>query len=464
MHSELLDQVAGSAEVTPVVEFHEVSKWYGNVIGLNKLTLAFRPASPGCSAPTAPANRRCCNWPPASFARARGASACSGQPVWNNPALKRSIGLCPGARRLLRMDDRLGLRPHLCPAERTCAPATHAKRPPNASGRRRHDEAPATAPIRGYSKGMRQRTKLAQALVHDPEVLFLDEPLTGTDPGGPARSDGHHPAAGQRGQKRAGLQPRAARSPIAHAEHRPAEPRPAAWPRATSAQIRDLIDNHPHHIVLVCDEYRKLAGRLLAGRTSKASRCWQTRRRVMVETRVARRLLRPPAGPVAGGRHGDPRGLLRRRQPGSRVQIPGEQMTSAPATANGKSRQAVASALRPPAHTSQLAAPLDPLHAHPAAIPARQTLARNDRAIPSASRPGHHRARSRPSSEQRAARVLGGIHVHPASTAAAHRTPLRLRHDPRRTRRANDYLLARPPNSQVGHLLHEALRRLGRSP
>ncbi len=36
--------------------------------------------------------------------------------------------------------------------------------------------------IRGYSKGMRQRIKLAQALVHDPNVLFLDEPLTGTDP------------------------------------------------------------------------------------------------------------------------------------------------------------------------------------------------------------------------------------------------------------------------------------------
>ena len=38
--------------------------------------------------------------------------------------------------------------------------------------------------LRGYSKGMRQRIKLAQALLHDPELLVLDEPLSGIDPVG----------------------------------------------------------------------------------------------------------------------------------------------------------------------------------------------------------------------------------------------------------------------------------------
>ena len=87
----------------------------------------------------------------------------------------------PGAGRLLRMDDGLGLRPHLRPLAGLSRAAARdaAARTLEAVGM---TQAPRTAPCAATPKGMRQRTKLAQALVHDPQVLFLDEPLTGTDP------------------------------------------------------------------------------------------------------------------------------------------------------------------------------------------------------------------------------------------------------------------------------------------
>ena len=51
MHFEPANQIAGSPEVTPIVTFHEVSKWYGNVIGINKLTLRIRSGVTGLLGP-----------------------------------------------------------------------------------------------------------------------------------------------------------------------------------------------------------------------------------------------------------------------------------------------------------------------------------------------------------------------------------------------------------------------------
>src|SRR5262249_48124202 len=103
-----------------------------------------------------------------------------GQRVWNNPALNRQLGLCPEQDAFYEWmtgwdfvytSARLGGLSR-GDAKDAAARTLDAVGMVKNSGRA----------IRGYSKGMRQRTKLAQALVHDPEVLFLDEPLTGTDP------------------------------------------------------------------------------------------------------------------------------------------------------------------------------------------------------------------------------------------------------------------------------------------
>jgi ABC-2 type transport system ATP-binding protein len=139
--------------------------------------------------------------------------------------------------------------------------------------------------IRGYSKGMRQRTKLAQALVHDPRVLFLDEPLTGTDP--LARHDLMNIIQRLGNEGRSVL----VSSHVLH-EVQTLTPNIILLNHGRLVaeghvrQIRDLIDKHPHHIVLVCDECRKLAGRILAWDDVEGVRVRPDQKGLMVETRA----------------------------------------------------------------------------------------------------------------------------------------------------------------------------------
>jgi ABC-2 type transport system ATP-binding protein len=103
-----------------------------------------------------------------------------GEPIWGNPRLFFRIGFCPEqdafydrmtglewVTALVRLNG-LGEREAKDAAERALGAVDLL----DAGGKR----------IGAYSKGMRQRVKLAQALVHDPELLILDEPLSGMDP------------------------------------------------------------------------------------------------------------------------------------------------------------------------------------------------------------------------------------------------------------------------------------------
>jgi ABC-2 type transport system ATP-binding protein len=115
--------------------------------------------------------------------------------------------------------------------------------------------------IKGYSKGMRQRTKVAQALVHDPLVLFLDEPLSGTDP--VARHDLMELVRRLGAEGRTVIvsshvlhEVEALTSNIVLLNHG------RLVAEGNLRQIRDLIDKHPHRIVLACPNARDLAARL----------------------------------------------------------------------------------------------------------------------------------------------------------------------------------------------------------
>jgi ABC-2 type transport system ATP-binding protein len=245
--------------MTPIVEFDAASKWYGNVIGLNKLSLRIPAGVTGLLGPNGAGKSTLLQLATGQLRPSQGAVRVLGQTVWDNPALNRHIGLCPEQDAFYEWMTGFDF-------VRTCArlsglsrQAAHvaADRAVARVGMTEH----MNRAIRGYSKGMRQRTKLAQALVHEPRVLFLDEPLTGTDP--VARRDMTDVIRGLA----AGGCSVLVSSHVLH-EVQALTPNIVLLHRGRLVaeghvrDIRDLIDKHPHRIVLVGDRPRALAARL----------------------------------------------------------------------------------------------------------------------------------------------------------------------------------------------------------
>jgi ABC-2 type transport system ATP-binding protein len=266
----------------PIVAFHEVSKWYGNVIGINKLSIQIPAGVTGLLGPNGAGKSTLLQLATGQLYPSQGSVQVLGQRVWNNPSLNHSIGLCPeqdafyewmSAWDFVHTCARLG---GLSRSDARDA----AARTIEAVGMTKHMR----RAIRGYSKGMRQRTKMAQALVHDPQVLFLDEPMTGTDP--VARRDLMDIIQRLGGEGKSVLV-------SSHVLHEVQSLTPniillnhgRLVAQGHIRQIRDLIDKHPHQIVLICDEYRKLAGQVLQWQDVEGVRVLADRSGVLVETR-----------------------------------------------------------------------------------------------------------------------------------------------------------------------------------
>jgi ABC-2 type transport system ATP-binding protein len=266
-----------------VVAFADVSKWYGNVIGINKLTLRIPAGVTGLLGPNGAGKSTLLQLATGQLYPSQGTVQVLGQTVWNNPALNRRIGLCPEQDAFyewMKGGDFVYTCARLGGLSRAQARLSTSRTLENVGMTRYKDRA-----IGGYSKGMRQRVKLAQALVHDPQVLFLDEPLTGTDP--VARRDLIDIIHRLGGEGKSVL----VSSHVLHEVQSLTQDvillnHGRLVAQGKIRQIRDLIDNHPHHIVLVCDDYRKLAARLLAWDDVEGVRVMAAMSGLMVETRA----------------------------------------------------------------------------------------------------------------------------------------------------------------------------------
>jgi len=268
--------------MTPIVLFHEVSKWYGNVIGVNKLTLRIGPGVTGLLGPNGAGKSTLLQLATGQLCPSQGAVHVLGRQVWNNASLNRLIGLCPEqdafyewmtgwdfVHTCARLSG-LSRNSARLATERTIAAVGMTAQQGRA--------------VRGYSKGMRQRIKLAQALVHDPEVLFLDEPLTGTDPLARRELMDIIERLGREGKSVI------VSSHVLH-EVESLTPNIVLLNRGKLVahghvrEIRDLIDKHPHQIKLVSDAYRRLAARMMAWDDVEGIRVFAGEKSVLVETR-----------------------------------------------------------------------------------------------------------------------------------------------------------------------------------
>ena len=160
------------------VELTGVSRWYGNVVAVNDVSMSLGAGVTGLLGPNGAGKTTLLHMMAGFLAPSRGTVTVDGVPTWRNPAVYRQLGL---------VSEREAVHTFLTAYEFVLASAKLHKLPdPAAAARRAIELVEMTAAqdrqIGTYSKGMRQRTRVAAALVHDPAVLLLDEPFNGMDP------------------------------------------------------------------------------------------------------------------------------------------------------------------------------------------------------------------------------------------------------------------------------------------
>jgi ABC-2 type transport system ATP-binding protein len=164
----------------PILTAEHLSKWYGQVIGLNDVTVSVPPGITGLLGPNGAGKSTFMKLITGQLKPSQGSVRVLGEPIWFNPKLYFRIGFCPEQDAFY--DRMTGLEWVTALVRLNGLSESEAKQAAERALTMVDLMDAAHKRIGAYSKGMRQRVKLAQALVHDPEVLILDEPLSGMDP------------------------------------------------------------------------------------------------------------------------------------------------------------------------------------------------------------------------------------------------------------------------------------------
>jgi ABC-2 type transport system ATP-binding protein len=169
---------SGTSQKPNGIVLDHVSRWFGNVVAVNDVSFAIGAGVTGLLGPNGAGKSTILNMLAGLLRPSAGRATIEGRSAWRDPEVYRRLGLVP---------EREAMPGYLSGLEFVVLRAQLQGVPDPAGAALRALETVELAdvarrPIGTYSKGMRQRAKLAGALVHDPSVLLLDEPFNGLDP------------------------------------------------------------------------------------------------------------------------------------------------------------------------------------------------------------------------------------------------------------------------------------------
>lgn len=160
------------------IELNGVSRWFGNIVAANDVSMTIGPGVTGLLGPNGAGKSTLITMMGGFLPPSSGTVTLDGVAMWRNPDVFRRIGLVPETEAMF--DMMTGWDFVLANAQ------LHRLPNPQAAARKALESVDMMdardREIGKYSKGMKQRVKMATALVHDPEILLLDEPFNGMDP------------------------------------------------------------------------------------------------------------------------------------------------------------------------------------------------------------------------------------------------------------------------------------------
>ncbi len=242
------------------IEARDLSKWYGEVIAVNKITLSIAPGVTGLLGPNGAGKTTLLNLIAGQLKPSQGDVSVRGHSPWSDCSIHRLAGYCPdidsfyramtGHQFVVAMLRLSGFRSRA--ARQRAAAVLRTVGLVEARKKK----------IGAYSKGMRQRLKLAQAIAHSPEILLLDEPLGGMDPLGRRRSIDLIKKLGKEG-KTVVVSSHILHEIEAMTNTIVVMSNGKILAEGNVHEVRELLDKYPRKVHITCDKPRHLSAKLV---------------------------------------------------------------------------------------------------------------------------------------------------------------------------------------------------------